>query len=257
MDDDIQNYMRRASNYQDYLFTNFKYNALASPYTACTLDTTATTGLCFSLTVDNCDFQDFGSHKGAETFNYPMFVDPGLGLQHYGTVFDLSGFKGNVEITNSRFDDNVLKYSTCDVAADILAGSDLSFEDLYPSWGDAKSEVQIRAVVSITDHYHQVILADNEFNRNSGTKGVVYLDLHDRTDHPLIVHGNTFDNNGGYVDASALNVRLRAASSTPWSTDVDGTFVETDIFCANTVIEDNTFSNNYGCQYEVGAALKV
>lgn len=232
----------------------------ASPYTSCTQATTATTGLCYSLTIDNCDFTDFGSHKGAETFNFPMFVDPDLGLQHYGTVIDLSGFKGNVAITNSRFNDNTLKYASCDVAAEIIAltgGNTGSFEDRYPSWGTAKTEVQIRAVVSITDHHHQVILADNEFNRNSGTKGVVYLDLHDRTDHPLIIHGNKFDNNGGYIDASALNVRMRAASSTPWTTDVDNGFVEADIFCANTVIEDNIFSNNYGCQYEVGAALKI
>jgi len=253
--DYLENYMRRQSNYQAYLFETFKYDGLTA-YTGCSTATTDTTNLCFSLTIDDCIFQDFGSHKGAETFDFPMLVDPDLGLRFYGTVIDLSDFRGHVSITNSEFTDNTLSYTSCDVAADILADSYGDFEDLYPSWGGTKTEVQIRAVVSIQNHYHQVILAGNTFSGNSETKGVVYLDVHDRTSNHLIIHGNIFENNAGYLEASALNVRIRASSSTP-HTNVDSSFGTADIYCANTLIEDNTFTDNYGCQYEVGAVLKV
>lgn len=97
-------------------------------------------------------------------------------------------------------------------------------------------------------------MTGNTFERNTGTKGVVYLDLHDRSNHPLVISGNTFESNGGYVDASVLHIRVRAPSGVTLGTDAPDS--DANMFCHNVAVTSNTFTGNYGCGQAVGAVVK-
>jgi len=168
-------------------------------------------------------------------------------------VLDLKSFRGDVFIANNVFSFNIAKYKDCSSAYDTLSDTH-SLGDPYPSYGSTKDKVQIKSVVSVTDHHHAFTLIDNTFERNTGTKGVVYLDLFDRTNHPLIISGNTFTSNGGYVDASVLHIRVRAKSTlTPGTTAPDS---PANFFCSNIDISSNTFTGNYGCGQAVGAVVR-
>ena len=85
----------------------------------------------------------------------------------------------------------------------------LTLADRYPSYG-LKSRYQIKSLVSIVNMDYPVHLISNIFNKNAGTKGVVYLDMNhqDSVERALIV-GNTFTYNAGFLDSSAIFVRAR------------------------------------------------
>ena len=89
--------------------------------------------------------------------------------------------------------------------------------DRYPNFATSstsKDKLQIRSVISIVDHKYKIEIVKNQFTGNSGTKGVVYLDVQDRgtTDNPVIIAHNTFTKNGGYIDGSAIYLRARGKS---------------------------------------------
>lgn len=92
----------------------------------------------------------------------------------------------------------------------------------------------------VTDHYHDFQMSGNTFTRNTGTKGVVYLDLHDRTNYPLFISGNTFEANGGYIIASAVHLRVRTQSGQTLGTTVPNS--PANMFCANIDISNNVFT---------------
>lgn len=63
--------------------------------------------------------------------------------------------------------------------------------DHYSIFG-TKNNLQIRSLISVVNHWHKLELVENTFTQNSGTKGIVYLDLYPRTYYPVYVTGNTF-----------------------------------------------------------------
>lgn len=176
-------------------------------------------------------------------------------------MIDLVGFPGNVRIDGCTFSGSVASYSNCDVGSHLHAQTDDATTDeqkeKYQFMQDDITDVdemQIRSIISITSHAHQVTIVDNTFSANTGTKGVVYLDLYDRLDHPLTVSGNQFTGNAGYADASALHIRVRAQSGQDVATEVPAD--ETEMFCSNIAIDGNVFTNNHGCTFHVGAVVK-
>jgi len=207
------NWHRRSNNYQADLFEEHVYDGWSGMnWGGCNKGSTHTSDLCFDLYVEGSTFTYFGAHK--DSLDGPLWVDPDLNQQFLGTVFDLRAFRGNIAFVNNEFEYNKVKYLTCDTASDIMNGVDnrSGTDDPYPHYGTTKDEIQIKSVISVTDHYHAFYMTGNTFNRNTGTKGVVYLDLQDRKTYPLVISGNTFTNNGGYVDASVLHIRVRAES---------------------------------------------
>lgn len=176
-------------------------------------------------------------------------------MRFYGQIVDLRGFLGHVQIQDNTFQFNTVKYQDCDAAYKIMADTnDYSSSDPYESYGSSKDKIQIKSVISVTDHHHDFYLIGNTFTRNTGTKGIVYLDLHDRTNYPLIISDNDFASNGGYVDASVLHITLRApASKTPGTTIPNN---PGNYFCGNVDISHNQFTGNYGCGQAVGGVLR-
>ena len=49
----------------------------------------------------------------------------------------------------------------------------------------------------------------NTFSKNSGTKGIVYLDFYEREETPVYFVKNSFEKNAGYLDSNVFHIRAR------------------------------------------------
>lgn len=139
------------------------------------------------------------------------FVDPSYNMQYYGTILDLDSFPGHVLLYGNTFTSNVLQYSSCNLAT-TMDSSTNSGTDNYSIYG-TKSVMQIRSLISVVDHWLKFEMLGNTFTGNSGTKGIVYLDMKPRTYFPVVIGGNTFTKNAGYIDANVIMIRARGASA--------------------------------------------
>lgn len=115
----------------------------------------------------------------------------------------------------------------------------------------SKNKLQIRSVISVVNHQgaYKIEIVKNVFSKNSGTKGIIYLDTLSRT-APVIIAQNTFTQNAGFIDASVIYIRARATSVT--TTPNNGA-----VFCSGYHFDTNTFTNNFGCPYYGGAAVRL
>lgn len=81
--------------------------------------------------------------------------------------------------------------------------------DPYPSFG-LKTKYQIKSLISIIGQDQPVDILGNSFTDNSGTKGIIYIDInHSLTSRRLTLGGNTFLKNSGYLGSDVIYVRSR------------------------------------------------
>ncbi len=152
-----------------------------------------------------------------------------------------------------------MRYASCRVADDIAANSKTSWIDNYPNFASggsaSKTAIQIRSLISIVKHEHKIEIVNNEFTKNSGTKGVIYIDTYDRgTTLPVVIAHNIFTRNAGYFDATAVYIRARGVSGKPVLTTVPDPL---NLFCVGYHFEGNTFTENIGCPRYGGALIKM
>ena len=84
---------------------------------------------------------------------------------------------------------------------------------------------------------------ENTFNKNSGTKGPIYLEFQERTGNKAVfIAGNTFTQNAGYIDNNVIFIRARGTNVYSAVPQSDGT-----MFCHGYNFLHNTFKNNIGC----------
>ena len=57
------------------------------------------------------------------------------------------------------------------------------------------------------NHAHKLEILQNTFNSNSGTKGIIFLQLPARKVFPVVIGGNSFTKNAGYIDANVIFIR--------------------------------------------------
>ena len=184
----------------------------------------------------------------------PVLVDPNYKMLYTGLIIDIDGFQGPVTILDSQFMGNALKYATCDIATYFdLNSVPLTYTDNYANMG-VKSKFQMKSVVTIVNHVHDVYMSGNTFTSNAATKGIVYLDMLPATTRAVALTNNTFTQNAAYLDASAVFVRARAKPSTPISSTVVTT--ADSLFCTGFLFHSNYFSHNGGCSNIVGAVFK-
>ena len=67
-------------------------------------------------------------------------------------------------------------------------------------------------MISVVKHGYALEILKNTFTGNSGTKGIIYLDTFERDYYPVVLGGNTFTNNAGYLDSNVVYIRARARS---------------------------------------------
>lgn len=95
-------------------------------------------------------------------------------------------------------------------------------------------------MISVIKHYYRFDLLGNVFSANSGTKGIVYLDMKDRANlYRVIIAHNKFTNNAGYLDSSVIYVRARGTSSGSVYTTIPSSG---QLFCTGYLFQANTFT---------------
>ena len=178
------------------------------------------------------------------TLSNAQFVDPTYNLKYYGSIINLDNFFGPIKIYNNTFTSNVLKYSSCEVAT-AMDTATYAGTDKYAVYGSTKSVLQIRSLISVVTHYHRFEMVENVFTGNSGTKGIIMLDFHARSNFPVYIVGNSFNQNAGYIDSNVIFIRARGKD-----TQVVGSLVPTNdanLYCVGYHFESNVFNNNFGC----------
>jgi len=113
----------------------------------------------------------------------------------------------------------VVKYDTCDVGRQILDNVVPTGADKYPNYG-IKSTNQIKSLISIVNHKLNLYIEKNTFKYNTGTKGIIYLDMKARVNSKVIIGYNYFYNNGGYVDSSVIHFRARGLPGVNLATEI-------------------------------------
>jgi len=212
----------------------------------CTLDSSDHfTPPCFSVTIRRSQFTNFGymKPKVAE----PVFVNSNYLMTHHSTVLQLTQFKGYVTVEDSTFEKHLIGYEDCG------AGSVGTMPtDNYAIYG-TKDKLQLKHVISITEHEHTIAIMGNTFQGNTAVKGVVYIELEEAqlsNSNPVLFYKNTFAKNAAYFGTSALFVRSK------------GTNVESHItsdgnpICTGIKLQENTFTNNFGCGGAVSGVVE-
>ena len=167
---------------------------------------------CFGITIDSSTFTNFGNLKALQT--NPTWIDDTLKMEYVGQILDLESFGGSVIVRGSNFNGIKVQLQNCDAAASMQNNfTTLGGTNPYPIYGDSKTKLQIKSVISLVKHGYDFELLGNIFEYNSGTKGIIYLEiLHRSIYHTLIAH-NVFRGNTGYLDASVIFLRARALQS--------------------------------------------
>ena len=146
--------------------------------------------------------------------------------------------------------------------------------DDYPSYG-AKNKYQIKSLISIVNHKYTVDIVGNTFNQNSGTKGIIYLDMKHKTNiRRAFIVNNIFNQNSAYYEANVIYVRARGPyeggsvytripydplnaptnpSSPPASSDSEP---QTTYYCSGYLFQNNQFKQNIGCSRYAGGVIK-
>ncbi|CDW77598.1 UNKNOWN [Stylonychia lemnae] len=125
--------------------------------------------------------------------------------------------------------------------------------DQYQNYG-FKSAIQLRSLISIVNHgNYKIEIANNDFIQNSGTKGVIYLDMNHRSDqNTLIIEENRFQNNFGIIQSNVLFIRARGQQ------DQDVYYQALDSkqeLCLGYAIKNNKFIKNFGFQGISGGSI--
>jgi hypothetical protein len=61
--------------------------------------------------------------------------------------------------------------------------------DSYPNYG-TKSKMQIKSLISIVNHKLSVYIVNSFFKHNTGTKGIIYLDMKSRVNTRVLIAMN-------------------------------------------------------------------
>ena len=85
------------------------------------------------------------------------------------------------------------------------------------------------------------MLGENTFTENVGMKGIVLVEATKQKDYPMIIVGNTFTYNSGFLFSDTLY--LQVTTDSIYNPDL----VEADHYCGGIYFASNTFSYNIGC----------
>ena len=97
-------------------------------------------------------------------------------------------------------------------------------------------------------------MINNNFLANSGTMGLVVLELNRKKESRLLVAKNSFHRSGSYIGSSIFRIILYGNDSI----DVLNTVPDnTTAFCTGLHFEDNMFYKCNGCSMVIGSLIDV
>ncbi|CDW83832.1 UNKNOWN [Stylonychia lemnae] len=198
---------------------------------------------CFSLNISGGTIKDFG--RMTEFSQTPIWVNPKLKMKNVGLFLDLENFSGPIQIENVDFINNLCINLDYGQAKKILQNYKQDI-DQYQNYGD-NSAIQVKSLISIVSHGdYKVHIKNNKFFQNTGTKGVLYLDMNDRSEeNKLLIESNEFYNNFGMIQSNALFIRSRGKQDQEVYNQLLNTQQD---YCLGYEIRNNTFSKNFGFQ---------
>jgi hypothetical protein len=204
---------------------------------------------------------------GSRPITKPTLVSRDLGMQYQGLAITLNAFNGQVIVSNSSFSNNVFKFESCEILPQAddpylplelnstlfnpLNSSDIS--TLNRNNGSSFDKLQIKGVIAVLNHSSNALqISDSTFENNTGTKGIVTLEVGLGSLRAVLVHGNTFKRNSALFDANVVEVRKRATQVLrPRFGD------STDMQCGGIQLSNNLFEQNVGCRNTHGAVNLV
>ena len=99
---------------------------------------------CFKIEFKRSNFSGFGSVK--TKISTPYFVDTAYLMKYYGSILDLDGFTGPIILDKNTFENNVVRYTNCDVTGDMISSTN-NAADSYSIYG-TKTVLQIRSIIN-------------------------------------------------------------------------------------------------------------
>ncbi|CDW78280.1 UNKNOWN [Stylonychia lemnae] len=154
-----------------------------------------------------------------------LFVNSTYQSKLYGSILDLEDFRGEVKIMANK----------------------------YPSLGN-KSEVKIHSLISITNHSHNVELIDNIFEENSGTRGIIDLDINRKNNNKILIALNQFKHNFGFSESTVIYINHRVGIL--YQVDLLMQNQIQDGFCSGFHLIQNNFLSNLGCPLYSGGLIR-
>ena len=85
-------------------------------------------------------------------------------------------------------------------------------------------------------------MGENRFTQNVGLKGVVFIEITKQKTYPLMIIGNTFTSNSGFLYSDALYIRKITDNVN------NPDLTQATHFCGGIYMASNTFTQNIGCK---------
>jgi len=117
----------------------------------------------------------------------------------------------------------------------------------------------MRSLISITNYDDYALdIIGNNFTSNSGTKGIIYLDLLNKvpsaaTGGRVLIASNNFTLNAGFFDSNVIFIRARGPTTGSIYTIIPS---DGNVFCSGYRFDSNIFYQNFGCQGSAGGVIK-
>lgn len=101
------------------------------------------------------------------------------------------------------------------------------------------------------NHPRLIVLGENTFTYNVGTKGIIILESTKQKSYPIFIIGNTFTANSGFMYSDALYIRKR--NDDIYNPDL----TSSSHYCSGLYLGSNTFTNNIGCSSRTENTVKM
>ena len=197
--------------------------------------TTCSSTDCFSLTIQSSTFKYLGAYKELLT---GMNVVPEAYQRFQAMALNLISFNGDIVLKSNTFQNNYVMIDGCN-QVDMLSAvppANANIEYL----GATSSLYQIKSVVSIMNHPRLIVLGENIFTENVSVKGAVVIESTKQKQYPMIIVGNQFTRNSGFLYSDALYIRKK--NDLIFNADL----TQSTHYCAGIYFTSNTFTNNVG-----------
>eukprot|EP00347_Sterkiella_histriomuscorum_P008156 403346168 len=220
-----QQLYQRRNNYLQYEVQS-QFDQLqnkAQNFSTCSLDFSDNLPDCFSITISDCIFQDFGYQTSISTSS--LTVNSQYGMSHQGRILNLDNFQGDVVVKSSTFQNNFLYLESCYV-----------------------NEVT-------------VVFYKNTFYQNTGLNSLVYVDVTEdqwkTNQKPILFHFNNFINNAAYYHTNTIQIISRSSLNLFYLPDIDNLELSQQTQCGGIQISNNYFNKNFGCRYIGGSLYSI
>ena len=204
---------------------------------------------CSSLLIEDCAFSEFSAMKPDIT--YVPTTKAGSAMIHQGKILNLEEFYGPIVLKGNTFTTIKVKWEkweTLDGSPSNNNGIEDSFF-LPTSFEEVIDQAKTLVYINVKDAALEI--HDNTFTNCSSLLGLIYLKRPTNNTGSILIHNNSFIRNSALIGSNVLKIYL-------YTTDAFSDEFNADKMpCANTMISNNTFTNNIGCNATIGAIQVV